>query len=46
VGYFTNGGVERRSGKERRTGKERRKGLSTFADWPSEDMPAGKKTSK
>jgi len=46
VGYFMNGGVERRSGKERRTGKDRRKRLATFEDWPgeqSECIPPEKK---
>jgi hypothetical protein len=46
VGYFVNGGVERRNGKERRSGKDRRKGLSSFGDWPGEDTSAGKKTPK
>ena len=49
VGYFVNGGLERRNGKERRSGKDRRKGLVTFGDWASdqsEGKPRGKKTPK
>ncbi len=49
VGYFMNGGLERRSGKERRSGMDRRKGLATFGDWPSEQRegkPRGKKAPK
>jgi len=49
VGYFMNGGLERRSGKERRSGMDRRKGLATFGDWPrkqSEGKPRGKKAPK
>ncbi len=46
VGYFMNGGLERRSVKERRSGKDRRKGLASLSDWPSEInecTPKGKK---
>ncbi|MGE5840976.1 MAG: hypothetical protein ACM335_01780 [Deltaproteobacteria bacterium] len=49
VGYFVNGGVERRSGRERRSGKDRRKGPSSLGDWPgntNEGTPTGKKDRK
>ena len=35
LGYFSEGGVERRTGKERRSGKERRKGWIMISEWSS-----------
>ena len=35
LGYFSEGGVERRSGRERRSGNERRKGWVMVSEWSS-----------
>ncbi len=49
LGYFMNGGVERRSGKERRSGTDRRKTGAMSGDWASEQSESksrGKKAPK
>jgi hypothetical protein len=35
LGYFAEGGIERRSGNERRSGKERRRGWVMISEWSS-----------